>query len=147
LRRACKIDGRLREWVESFGQPNEFRYLRGGGGLHHRLRVCESDVLGGEYAEAARDEERISAALNQTREPVERRVGVGISQRLDERGGKVVVLLAALVVCVARAPQSLCDSLLRDSADAFLVRLRSLDRGFERGERDARVAARRVRDA
>src|ERR1700759_5003749 len=57
------------------------------------------------------------------------------------------MLLAALVVGVASAAQGFDDSILADAAHSFFVRLGRLDRGFERRERDARVAARSMRDA
>src|SRR5205807_9908983 len=117
------------KWIERFGQADKFRDLRRRRSLHHRLRVCESDVLGGEYAESACDEDGISAALDEPREPVERRVRVGVSQRLDERRGEVVVLLASFVISVARAAQGLDDRVLGDATRAFLIRLCSLDRG------------------
>ena len=52
------------------------------------------------------------------------------------------MLLAALVVGVARAAEGLDDGLLGDAARALLVGRGGLDRRFERRERDARVAAR-----
>src|SRR4051794_20112589 len=57
------------------------------------------------------------------------------------------MLLAALVVSVARAAHRLDDCLLADVARALLIWLGRLDRGFERGEGNARIPARRMSNA
>jgi hypothetical protein len=57
------------------------------------------------------------------------------------------VLLASLVVAVARAPQRLDDRLQRHAPRAAFAGRRGIDRRFERRQRDARVAARGLRDA
>lgn len=58
-----------------------------GGGLHHRLRIGQANVLGREDAQAPGDEQRVGAALDQASQPVERRIGVRVPQALDERRG------------------------------------------------------------
>ncbi|HEX8117345.1 MAG TPA: hypothetical protein VF521_08735, partial [Pyrinomonadaceae bacterium] len=68
LGRAGEVDGRLRERVKRLGQPDELRYLRGGGGLHHRLRVGEPHVFRSQYAKTARYENRVGPALYEARE-------------------------------------------------------------------------------
>ena len=48
--------------------------------------------------EPPRDEQRVFAAVEHAREPVDRRVGIAAANRLDERADDVVVRFAALVV-------------------------------------------------
>src|SRR6185503_2913804 len=73
---ACEIDRRLREGKQPFGQTDELYDIGSSGSLDHRLRICEADVFRSEDAQTARDENRIGAAFDHSRQPVERRVDV-----------------------------------------------------------------------
>jgi hypothetical protein len=66
--------------------------------VRERLRIGETDVLAREAHHATREIERILARREHPAEPVERRVGVALAQRLVERRDEVEVLLARLVV-------------------------------------------------
>ena len=70
---AREINRRLREWKQSFRQTDQLHDVGSGSGLDHRLRIRESDVFGSENAQASRDVDRIGAAFDHSREPVERR--------------------------------------------------------------------------
>src|SRR3546814_11030055 len=83
--------------------------LRHGGGLHHRLRVGQPDVLGGEDALATGDEDGSRAPLDQAGEPVEGGVDVGVAEALDVGREEVVVLLAALEIGRASGGEGVCQ--------------------------------------
>ena len=78
--------------------PHVFERLRA---RHHdaqRVRIGQADILAGEDDHAPEDETRLLAGVDHPRHPVERRVGVGAAQALDERADGVVVDVAFLVV-------------------------------------------------
>jgi len=83
---------------------------------NERLRIGQTDVLSGEDDDAPRDEHRVLTRVDHPHEPVERRVGVGSADALDERADRVVVLIAGAVVQEAAALQSLADIGERDLA-------------------------------
>ena len=56
------------------------------------IRISIADVLGGENDQSPRDVERILPGLEQTREIVERGIGIARAQALDERGYDVEML-------------------------------------------------------
>ena len=120
--------------------------LRGGGGLDHRLRIGKADIFGSQNAKPPRDEKRIGAALNHPRQPVKCRVHVRVAQRFDQRGCQVVMFFAAFVVSELRAAQGFDQRLARDQASAIFIRWRRFDGRFERGQRDARISAGRMRE-
>ena len=110
-----------------------------GVGEQQRVRVGEADVLAREADAAARDVERVLAALEHAREPVDRGVGVGVAHRLVQRRDDVVVLLAVLVVHQRLAADALGEDLVGDRPDA-VHRPRVRDGRLERAERLAGVA-------
>ena len=72
--------------------------VRRGDGDEERPGVGDPDVLGGVHDQPPRDVAGVLAALEHRREVVERRVGIGAADRLDERRDEVVVRVAGLVV-------------------------------------------------
>ena len=86
---------------------------------------------------------RVGPALDQAGEPVEARVRVGVAERLDERRGEVVMLLAPLVVGEPGAAEGLDERLAVDVPTPVRVRLRRQDRRFQRRQGDAGIARRR----
>ena len=111
-----------------------------------RSRVRHPDVFRGEDDEAASDEQRILSSIDHTGEIVESGVGVGTSQRLDERRNRVVMSIGRFIVDW-RAP--LCrvlDSLGGYLADAVLVGQSRLRCQLQRVQRDARIPIREQND-
>ena len=74
-----------------------------------RLRVGQPDVFRREDDHSPDDEERVLAGLDHSRQPVERGVGVGAANRLDERRDGVVVEVGLLVVVGAAILQRRLD--------------------------------------
>src|SRR4029079_18665054 len=72
------------------------------------------DVLAREDGNAARDVDRVLAALEHDREVVERCVRIARAHALDERRDRVVVPVAVAVVANGAAPDGLLDVLLGD---------------------------------
>ena len=142
LGRGRQVDRGLGEREEPLRHADEVDGLLGGDGDLERLRVGEPDVLGGEDDEAAGDEERVLAALEHAGEPVERGVGVGAAEGLDEGGDDVVVPVAGAVVERGAVLERLFDVGRRStSRDAVGVRRRRLGGELERVQGDAGVAA------
>ena len=117
--------------------------LLAGDGDDQRLRVGEADVLGGEDDHAPHDEQRVLAGLDHAGQPVERGVGVGAAQGLDEGADRVVVGVALAVVEVGAVLQRLFDRTARviDGGAPCRRRARRTGGGFEGVEGDAGVAA------
>ena len=67
-----------------------------------RGRVGQPDVLAGEDHQPPGDEPRVLPRLDHPRQVVQRRVGVGAADRLDEGADDVVVLVALAVVAHRR---------------------------------------------
>ena len=70
----------------------------GGERLHQCLRVGEADILDRGAGEAAQDVDRVLAAGQHARQPIERRVGIRAAQRFVQRADQIVMALLALVV-------------------------------------------------
>jgi hypothetical protein len=66
----------LRGILERLGQSDQARDVCRRSRLHHRLRVGQPYVFGGEDAEAARYEDGVGSAFNEAGQPVERGVHV-----------------------------------------------------------------------
>src|SRR5439155_418888 len=132
-----EVERGLGQWQHRLGHADEMRRLLRGDRDLQRLRVRQSDVLGGGDDQASRHEQRILAGLEHSREPVDGRVGVAASHALDERRDDVVVLVAGAVIKKMSLLQRALDVLERD-----LVGAGQSGRGFESVERHARVAAR-----
>ena len=80
--RGGEVEHGLGDRELALGRAEALVDVPGGERLRQRLRVGHADVLGGEADQAAGDEERVLAAGEHAREPVEGRVGVGAAQRL-----------------------------------------------------------------
>ena len=131
---------RLRERYRALRQPHETHRLLRRDRHGQRLRVGHADVLRREDHDAPRDEERILSRLQHPRQPVDRRVRVGAAHRLDERGDRVVVGVARLVVAERAALERLLHQRAVHALRAVRVRLRDFDGEFQSVERDAGVA-------
>src|SRR6266478_8817334 len=92
----------------------------------------EADVFAGYADHAAGEIERIFAALEHTREPVEGRVGIGIADGFVQGGDKVEVLLAGFVVTQESSLQHVFEELRGDGARLFFTQLRAADGKLER---------------
>ena len=98
LRCLGQVNGRLRQRKEGFGKTDQVGDLRGGRGLHDRLRVGQADVLGSEDAQPSRDEDRVCTAFDHPRQPVQGGAGIRVSHRLDQGGDQVVVVFALSII-------------------------------------------------
>ncbi len=156
LRRRREVDDRLGEHDPTLRHPDELHRLRSGDGDAERLRVGHPDVLGRGDDDPPRDEARVLPRLDHAGEVVEGRIDVGASDRLDERGDDVVVLVALAVVAQEGAIDGGGDDLGGDQGKGRDVRLRrtrpAIRRGrgrssrLERGERAPGVAGREPDD-
>ncbi len=90
---------------------------------HERLRVRHPDVLGRADHDPARDEPGVLAGLDHSREVVQRGVGVGTPDRLDERADHVVVLIALPIVAKQGAIDRGGDDLVRDHGLRRILRV------------------------
>ena len=95
---AGQIEHALRQRDLAFGAAEKIEYILGRQRLLHGLRIGQADILHRRAHQAAGDEQRLLAAGQHARQPVERRVGVAAADGLMQRGDDVVMLLAALVV-------------------------------------------------
>ena len=68
-----------------------------------RLRVGQADILDGHAHQAAGDVERILAAVEHARKPIERRIGVRAAHRFVQRADQVVVAVLRTCRRAARA--------------------------------------------
>ena len=96
--RAGQVHRRLGEVDPALRQAHELDRPRGRDRHLQRLRVGVADVLGGEHDHPPGDELGILAGRDHHRHVVQGGVGVGAAHALDERRGRVVVAVAALVV-------------------------------------------------
>jgi len=140
FRRKRAVDGRLGERVVRLRHPDEVRGLLRGTRDHQGLRIGEANVLPGEDDDAPGDEHRVLAGVDHAHEPVERRVGVGAADALDERRDRVVVLIAGAVVQERPSLHRIADLLQADRALAVGARHRRVRGELERVQRYARVA-------
>ena len=88
----------MRERIKAFGHSDEVHRLLRGNRHLDPLRIGKSDVLRGQDHQPARDKERVLAAVDHAREPIDRGIRIARRDGFDERANDVVVLLAALVV-------------------------------------------------
>ena len=111
-----QVNRRLRQRKEGFGQADQVRDLRGGRSLHDRLRIGQADIFGGEDAQPSCDEDRVGAAFDHPRQPVQGGVCVGVSHGLDQGRDQVVVVFSLPVVGEPCAAQRLDQRLFGDRA-------------------------------
>ena len=88
----------MRDRELAFGRAEAVIGVPGRERLHDRLRIGEADILDRRPREPPQDVDRVLAAGQHPREPIERRVGVGAAQRFVQRADQVVVTLLRLVV-------------------------------------------------
>jgi hypothetical protein len=98
FRRGREVDDGLRDRELAFGRAQPLVDVPCGERLLHGLRVGDPYVLVGEPCDAPRDEQRILAAVEHPREPVQGGVRVGAAHRLVEGRDEVVVALLGFVV-------------------------------------------------
>ena len=96
--REGEIDDGFSEGEVAFGRTEKLHRLLGGEAKIESLGRGEADVFDGHADDAAGEIERVFAGSKHAGEPIERGVGIGVADALMERGNKVVVLLAGLVV-------------------------------------------------
>ena len=98
FRRGREIDHELRHRQLALGRAEPVVGVPGGERLHQRLRVGEADILDRRAGQPAQDIDRVLAAGQHARQPIERRVGVRAAQRFVQRADQVVVAFLLLVV-------------------------------------------------
>ena len=98
LRRDRQRDRGLGEVEPGLGHADQLHGLGGGDGGGERRRVGQPDVLAGQDHQPPGDEARVLPRLDHPGQVVQRGVGVGAADRLDEGAGHVVVLVALPVV-------------------------------------------------
>ena len=108
------VDGRLGQGQLALRRPHKFVSVLGRDRDDQRLRVGQPDVLRGGPHDPPGDVEWVLPGREQPGEPVERRVGLGVAQRLVEGRDQVEVLLAGLVVEGRPALEGVLDVLERD---------------------------------
>ena len=139
LGREGEVDHRLGQVHRTFRHADEVAGLIGGHGDLQRPRVGKPHVLAGKARHAAGDVERVLAGLQHARQPVHRRVRVGIAHGLVQRGDEVVVFLALLVVEQGFFGGALFQRLF-GHGDAVFVHLAVEHHHFQRRKGAARVA-------
>ena len=137
LSRSREIDGRFGEHERAFRHPDQVCRLLGCNRERQRLRIGESDILGGEDDDPPGDEHRVFAGFEHSREPVDRCVRVGPAHRFDERGDGVEVRVSAFVI----GQRSLSDARHGLNGDDAIASLSVADGCFQRVERNSRIAA------
>ncbi len=98
FRRGGEIDHQLRDRQFALGRAEPVVGVPGGERLHQRLRVGEADILDRGAGQPAQDVDRVLAAGQHARQPIERRIGIRAAQRFVQRADQVVVALLRLVV-------------------------------------------------
>ena len=109
-----------------------FRGLHGGDGERQAARIGIADILAGEDHHPPRDEARILAGLQHLGQPVERRMGIGTAQALDEGRDRVVVAVFVAVVGDHPALHAVLHRGGIHMHDAFGVRRRAAHGHLER---------------
>jgi hypothetical protein len=99
--------------ISPSGDPRKVVGVLGRVGEHQRHGIGLADVLGGGANQPTGHEQRVLAAGQHSREPIERRVRVRAADRLMQGRNEVVVLLAVLVVGGAAFLQHLAQLLGR----------------------------------
>ncbi len=98
LRGRRQVDRGVRQVEARLGQPHVLHGLGRRDRHDQRHGVGEADVLAGVDDQPAGDEPRVLPGLDHPRKPEERTVGIGSTDRLDERADHVVVRIALAVV-------------------------------------------------
>ena len=114
LRTARQIDRRLGQDDAPLRPPDLLQRLEASVGQQQRVGVGQPDVLRRRDDQPTRNELRILASLDHPRQPVDGRVRVATTDRLDEGRDDVVMHLAALVVGCGVLLQTLHDLPIRD---------------------------------
>ena len=94
FRRERQIHRRLRQRQVALGRPDEIERLLGGERHRQRAGLGQADIFAGHAHHAPREVERVFARFEHARQPIERRVGIGIAHRFVQRGNEVEMLLA-----------------------------------------------------
>ena len=108
LGREGKIDGGLRQRHIAFRQTNNIHRLPGRDGDPQSLWIGKPNIFGGDADQPPSQEPRIFSGLDHPRQPIERRIGIGIANRFVKRGNQVVVLFSGTVVRKALPLNGLC---------------------------------------
>ena len=136
-------DHRLGQRQLALGRAEALEGLDGVQGNLQRARVGQADVLGGHAHDAAAEVERIGAAIEHAREPVQCRVGGGAAHRLVQGRDLVVELLSALV----EAPTAIREYLVQRGFDDLpTLAFRDVCRDFQQGQCTADIAIGGMRD-
>jgi len=135
LRREREVHRRLRERVVALRHPDEMHRLLRRRRDDQALRIREPDVLRREDDEPPGDEHRILPGVDHPHEPVQRAVGIGAPDALDERGYRVVVGVPGAVVNERAPLERLLDRAQVDVSDALVVRRGGVCRKLERVQR------------
>ncbi len=108
---ARQVQRGLCQGIQAFGQPHPFEGC--GTGFHHNdgLWVGQADVFPCCNQHPPKNEARVLTGFHHSRQPEQRRIGIGAPQRFDEGADGVVVGIAVLVV--KHSP--LLDGFLGDS--------------------------------
>ena len=78
--------------------PRKCDGLLRGHGLLQRARIGQPDIFDGHAHQAPRHIHAILAAFQHSRQPIQRRIGVGRTHALVQRGNQVEMLFARFVV-------------------------------------------------
>ena len=97
-----------------------------------RARIRQPNVLAREANNAPRDIQRVFAAFQHPRQPVHRRVRVGIAHRLVQRADEVIVPVALLVVEQRPPRRTLRDRLRGHMCLTVLIQIGIEDDHFQR---------------
>ena len=102
--------------------------------------IGEPDVLGSQYHQPARDEQRVLARLQHPGQPIERTVRGRTAHRLDKRRYRVVMTVAGLVVQRGAPLQRVGNSVNGHAARAVRPRFGGQGSHFQGIQGDAGVA-------
>ena len=137
LRRPREVDRGLGEVEARLGKADVLERMRRRDGDEQGAGVGVADVLGSEHDHPPNDVARVLAGLDHRREVVDGGVGIRPAQRLDERGDRVVVAIAALVVDERALRRSVFDV---TRLEPRVFGARRLHRELENRERVAGIA-------
>ncbi len=98
LGRHRQVHDRVGQMHIALRHSQKMARLVGGDGDLQGLGIGHPDILAGKAHQPPGDVQRILAAVQHPREPVDRRVGVAVAHGFMEGGDEVVMLLAVLVV-------------------------------------------------
>ena len=139
LGRQRQVDGGLGQVDARLGHADQLHRLRSGRCGEQRGGICEPHVFGRMHDEATGDEPRVLTGLDHAREVVQRGVGIGSADRLDERADHVVVLVTVAVVAHRRRVDGLLERCEVDRGAS--LGLGRACRCLERGQRAPGVTA------